>query len=202
MKNTCVFILFLFLFACGPANEPKEKIVAPTTSALPDAKATTLDKRTALLDHLAEYIPNWQAMPPQFWLPTQYIADYNADVEVKDKISYKENTLVFGDFNGDQKEDAVGLLINKKSEVWLMALFGKEGGYDVEPIFPKDEGVFQKCCLGVGLKTLPAGKYTDTESGNTAQVKFDGIEYTVYDKVSFLVFLDNGKFRTIRLEKG
>ena len=198
MKYAC-FLLFALLFiACEPSSDQKKE-PETTTPSTPIPATSSADKRTALLDHLAEYIPNWQAMPPQFWLPTQYITDYNANLPAADRISYDENTLVFGDFNGDQREDAVGLLINRKSEVWLMALFGKEGGYDVEPIFPQNEGVFKQCCLGVGLKTLPPGEYNDIDSGNKVQVKYDGIEYSVYEKVSFLTFLENGKFRTIRL---
>ena len=199
MKYTCFLLFALLILGCGSSGEPNqepETTAAPTTST-PAVSST--EKRTALLDHLAAYIPNWQALPPQFWLPTQYIADYNAKQEVPDQIAYEKNTLVFGDFNGDQREDAVGLLINRKSEVWLMALFGKEGGYDVEPVFPKDEGVFKQCCLGVGLKALPAGEYTDIDSGNKVTAIYGGIEYSVYEKVSFLVFLENGKFRTIRL---
>ena len=199
MKYYGLLILTLLILACGSSSEPKQETEQTAVTSSPEPSAPTVDKRTALLDHLAEYIPNWQAMPPQFWLPTQYIADYNAKQEIPDQIAYEKNTLVFGDFNGDQREDAVGLLINRKLEVWLMALFGKEGGYDVEPIFPKEEGVFKQCCLGVGLKTLPAGEYTDIDSGNKVTAKYDGIEYSVYEKVSFLVFLENGKFRTIRL---
>ncbi len=194
MKSNLLLLFALLLFACEPSNDQKRISTVPTVIS-----SYSPEKRTELLDHLAENSPNWQIIPPQFWLPTAYINEYNGRQDSTAKISYDENTLAFGDFNGDQKEDAIAFLINRKAEVWLMAMFGKEEGYDLEPIFPQHEGIYQKCCLGIGLRTVSPGAYTDKKSGQEFQVKQQAIEYTVYDKISFLTFLDNGKFNTIQL---
>lgn len=150
-----------------------------------------------LADFLTEKIPGSRLLPANLWLDPQYLAEYNANDLISDKIAYPDNVFVRGDFNGDRLTDFAGFFINDSGEVELLAFHSRHDigltflRYNVESLQK-----VKQCCVGIGLTVRPPGRYAQpfvaTESSKN--IATDSLLLTYYEKATKTFFFEGSGY--------
>ena len=149
-------------------------------------------------------LPAGYAFPTEEqWLAPEYLADYNERVPEEGAITFQEDILTSGDFNGDGRRDYAALLLDTATQnVRLFALHGTAGG-GYEPIVIEEFGTLGMAdgprYIGVGLDAQAPGPKTGFEQTEPANVANDAFILKVYEKTATLYYWDGQQYKVLQI---